>query len=98
MAASRAQPRLPASEGGRAPGVDWATVGDAGVMSEVGYVPFGQWQRTWRAAHASDMTTIVEGSFGNVLTYLRLLEMERTFFGRPILFLQARPKKKIKKN
>ena len=39
--------------------VNWATVGDAGVMGEVGYVPFGRWQRTSRAAHASEMTTLV---------------------------------------
>ena len=48
LAPSPAQLRRPASEGGRAPRVDSATLGDAGVMGEVGYVPFGRWQRTPR--------------------------------------------------
>ena len=68
------------------------------MVGEVGCVPLGRWQRTWRAAHASDMTTIVEGSFGNV-TYLRLLETERTFFGlaNPLNFSGQAEEENLKK-
>ena len=56
LTSSRAQPRRPASEGGRAPGVDSATLGDAGVMGEVGYEPSGRCRRTPRVAQHSRVT------------------------------------------
>ena len=36
--------------------VEWATVGDAGVMGELGWVPSGRCRRTPRVAHHSRVT------------------------------------------